>query len=192
MKPIYTLHKLPEGFIVTSDEDLEKGDLSYHHVKGLYTAVANFNYTNQFKVIAQQNQIDFSALSEKEQKKIGWFDIDSLGVNYLVNFEKQIPSSYNLNNHNFFIGFEKGFQKAQELLSDRKFTETDLWMALNIHYQSIRENSRETLGEIIESVSQKSWKVELEMIKIDKRGNIVDSNIPNLTNDKIKITKIIC
>lgn len=81
----YTLHKLPEGFIVTSDQkdtirylpivltkfnELEQtadGDDVYHHIK------------NGSKiVIAQQDQIIFN-LSEEEQKEIGWYDVCSLG-----------------------------------------------------------------------------------------------------------------
>jgi hypothetical protein len=61
----YTLHKIPEGFIITSDEEIKTGDIKWHHVTGLRKALVDGNYTNQFKVIAQQHQIDFSLVKDK-------------------------------------------------------------------------------------------------------------------------------
>jgi len=94
---IYKLHKLPEGFIITSNEEIKEGDFVYSKdsetidkTKGFFichqiehelnvpaTRFEGKDYFNELqrlkKVIAQQHQIDFSALPEDDYKKIGWF-----------------------------------------------------------------------------------------------------------------------
>jgi hypothetical protein len=69
----YALHKLKEGFIITSDEEISLND-SILNTKTLLIEVwrhPHITTTPYFKkVIAQQDQIDFSALSEGEQKEI--------------------------------------------------------------------------------------------------------------------------
>ena len=65
-----TLHKLPSGFIITSDEQIKEGD--YMFFDGIILKLEkNESPKNRLKVIAQQDQIDFSSLLEEEQKKIG-------------------------------------------------------------------------------------------------------------------------
>ncbi len=190
----YTLHKLPEGFIVTSDEEIKTGDIKWHHVTGLRKALVDGNYTNQFKVIAQQDQIDFSSLSEEEQKEIGWFDIEKLTYKHC----RKVKSNVGYND------YIEGFQKAQELLSDRRFTLEDMKkateIALNSSYVTTQHFSGHstvkhnfTSNEIIQSLSQpKSWKVELEMEydleSIDSSKKVMR---PKLTNGKIKILKLL-
>ena len=81
----YTLHKLPEGFIITNDEEIKENDLCVSFVNGTNAVLCiadgmnriNNSYRFQgllFKVIAQQDQIIFSDLKEDEQKEIGWFE----------------------------------------------------------------------------------------------------------------------
>ena len=67
----YTLHKTWDGLIITSDEIVEKGDKSLLITEELTLVLTHFedcedDYAGE-KVIAQQNQIDLSALSEEEQ-----------------------------------------------------------------------------------------------------------------------------
>ena len=79
MKPTFELHKLPEGFIVTSDEEIKEYDkiLCLEDMKIDYATDRTNHHRNLFlKVIAQQDQIDLSGLLEEEQKKIGWFDVE--------------------------------------------------------------------------------------------------------------------
>lgn len=87
MKPTYTLHKLPEGFVIISDEEIKNGDKVYYkhplHNEGMVTTVEDWNYTKHEpaytvrhtegygvregykKVISQQDQIDFSLVKDK-------------------------------------------------------------------------------------------------------------------------------
>ena len=58
----YILHKLSEGFIITSDETaIEKGELYFDTFdKELKQASCYYQAFQNKKVIAQQDQIDFS------------------------------------------------------------------------------------------------------------------------------------
>jgi hypothetical protein len=89
---MYTLHKLPEGFIITSDEKPIKGDLCFdlegnpghknqlYIVKCLRTSDDSYWVKHSKKLIAQQDQIDFSNLTEEEQKEIGWIEPKSWNI----------------------------------------------------------------------------------------------------------------
>jgi hypothetical protein len=193
----YTLIKTPEQFLVVSDEEYKEGKeyeiLVYN--KGLVFET-NRLLPHFKQVVAQQDQIDFSALKEEEQKEIGWFDVEKLAKESIGNkyFQDEIPDA--------IADYKKGFQKSQELLSDRRFTLEELEWAF---MRGALINQRSHNGEIlsftternkdIQSLSQKSWKVEVEVEKetlytddgLDYKGNL----IPKLTNDKIKILKLV-
>lgn len=193
----YTLHKLPEGFILTSDEEIKRNH-KYLSLKSMMIFDHDYDDNKSltdfdFKVIAQQDQIDFSALSEEEQQRIGWFDV---GV-YALKQSKKFAKSET----DYTLGCIDGFQKAQEL-SDRMFTLEDM-----IDFTRMcRENDSRKLIEDKEllqttdlfeqwkSLSQpKSWKVKIEM---EEYGTIAkdfkDVNFrPKSTNGKIKILKLI-
>lgn len=195
----YTLHKLPQGFIVSSDEEIKDGDVYYHLLRNTIHStreqadyfVNNTKYDDFKKVIAQQPQIDFSVLKEEEQKEIGWFDVESEAERDWVYKEYGFEVGYNpkrcvdgaIQKPKFINGYKKGFQKAQELLSDRRFTLTDVEKAIQMsrtlidgksefEVEDILGSADGTYGvkvkypekQIIQSISQpKSWKVELEM-----------------------------
>jgi hypothetical protein len=176
----FNLHKLPEGFIITSDGVVTHGDGWYNPITGdmgtnWYEKGIPKEWSKTLKVIAQQDQIDFSALSEEEQKEIGWFDVEKLAETEYPFALGGIGNSEN-DRKNHFI---KGFKKAQELLSDRRFTLEDVRKALELKnplekndYTHTRYLDSDEL--IIQSLSQpKSWPIEC----------IED-------NGKIKITKI--
>jgi hypothetical protein len=110
----YQLHKTPEGYIVTSNEDIQIGekyidDTNYIRRsitgEGEYWRVRN----NYRKVI--EKLIDLSTLSQPEQDKICWFDVEGLAEEYRLNTGWE--DSANLP---YTSGFIRGFQKAQDLL----------------------------------------------------------------------------
>lgn len=169
-----TLHKLPEGFIITSDEEANEKNLSKGEV---YLNLEDYTLRKALtgncwaikgkrKIIAQQDQIDFSALKEEEQKEIGWFDVEK----YWLEDTKTI-SFGNTNKNDHLNNYLKGFQKAQELLSDRRFTLEDMGKAClkSILYSArFGESSVDKVDEIIQSLSQpKSWEIEIEKV-VDK------------------------
>jgi alpha-galactosidase/6-phospho-beta-glucosidase family protein len=205
MKPKYTLHKLPQGFIATSDEQIKEGDSFYRNtgvisvmnkeLSRYYESIKDLSAHNEYKLIAQQNQIDFSSLSEEEQKEIGLNQYDFAQMFYEI-LKKTYPC--------FDEWIEaKEYKKAQELLSDR-IDKSLLNDALMIGYLYAVKNTDkngtklledEVKEKLIQSLSQKSWKVEVEMEKetlytddgLDYKGNL----IPKLTNGKIKILYIL-
>ncbi len=205
MKQTFELHKLPEGFIVTSDEDIEEYDRVFDVVDGnLDYATNRTNYHKHIysKVIAQQNQIDFSGLSEEEQKEIRWIDVEKLA-------KEMLPNDSDWQRRFDII---KGFQKAQELLSDRMFTLEDMRNAFQEGINKANDNfnpyhgidldkCEESKVQYIQSISQKAWKVELEMEYQDMHGmwfskptilsELDRPQRPKLTNGKIKILKIL-
>lgn len=105
MKTSYTLHKLPEGFIVTSNEDIKQDDYYIAWETNyatepkerwvLYNLISELNGINQKKVIALQDQIDFSDLSEEECKLIKldndyWVKGNRVRVTTIHDYESKI------------------------------------------------------------------------------------------------------
>jgi hypothetical protein len=79
------------------------------------------NRNSYRKVIAQQDQIDFSALTEEEQKEIGWFDVESI----LDEEYHNVDLCY-LDFKIYEQGYRNAFQKAQELLYDTELFDTEI------------------------------------------------------------------
>jgi len=206
--PQFTLHKLPEGFIVTSDEEVgwsyNKPTLNDNGKVGLP------ENRNSKKLIAQQDQIDFSSLSPEIQKEIRWFDW--LRIAILSEDEEIEKIGQEYHSRSWYKGVEFGFQKALELLSDRRFTKDELinmFILGGKHKMQNPEKFMDKCNEIIESLSHKSWKVELEMetvkgeyigrrkIGVTPSGEPTYINegyeeieVPKLTDGKIKITRL--
>jgi len=210
------LHKLREGFIVTSDEEIKLHDvvLLDNSIKELpdYNGLHLIELLDETllkaalalkapKVIAQQDQIDFSVLSEEEQKKIGWFDTRY----WLSKLCETDENLFSMVNH---FSYQIGFRKAQELLSDRRFTLEHIGEAIQFG-KEIRsqksflnqnfgspfidyEDSTKETNDYIQSLSQQSWEIEIEMEdKIALDGHTVIGKEPKLINGKIKILRIL-
>lgn len=215
----YTLHKLPEGFIITSDETLRGSDLiiwtgetvEHFPKQGIPQIrhgciVESVNYSGTLhekwkKVIAQQDQIEFSFLTEEEQKKIGWFDVTPL-VN--KHFEKywdkengtkmtkdEITAEMMTSLLVEQASYVAGFQKAQELLSDRMFTSEEVKTAMHLFH----DREFKTMNDVIQFLSQsKSWKVEIEMEEYVQEETGTELKWvglrPKFIDGKVKIIKI--
>jgi hypothetical protein len=210
---MYNLHKLPEGFIITSHEDIQEDDFVFANDTNVIFRCNNHEANSaipQFKnlyekLIAQQDQIDFSALSEEEQKKIGWFDVDDMARRWCT-MQTTRSTDYWKSMVSVYI---KGFQKAQELLaSDRRFTLDDMkaifyvgvQLGINqeLHTQQHKplQDEDKVFNRTVQSLSQKSWKIELDMIERYNRLDFDDADLPTsiepkFIDGKIKITKIL-
>jgi hypothetical protein len=103
-------------------------------------------------------------------------------------------------------GFMDGFKTAQELLSDRRFTLEDVQLAFAKGAAYITKPYPQNVqfeNEYKQSLSQKSWKIELVMtynvftsagasdLELSVHGlqDVIFSS-PKLTNGKIKILKL--
>ena len=203
----YTLHKLSEGFVLYKEEiipfnpnggtngsficlcELEYNDdtkwvSNVGNCQGCRELLSSSFHINKFPNLPK---IDFSALSEEEQKEIGWFDVNKL-------VKKEAPLSGNI----YLSGYKDGFQKAQELLYDKRFTLEDIMSAYEEGERKIEQMNQnsisyKTFDELIESISQKSWKVELEMDVFNVTGNLTALSTirPKITNNKVKVLKLL-
>lgn len=208
MKSEYTLFKIENGFVIYKNKTIPYnpkggtegsficlGELKYDDDTKWVTNVGDCNACRELlassfdiECLQSLNQIDFSALSKEEQKKIGWFDLSKLANEQFDIDTKKIPvpSSLWYNSQEVqYYSFIKGFEKAQELLSNPILTEEDLIkLSLNIE------------------VPNKSWIIEVEMEWVDNGdtqhdeggtlpGAIESYQRPKITNNKIKITKIL-
>jgi hypothetical protein len=158
------------------------------------------------KVICRENQIDFSALNEIDKKKIGWIDVEKIALElYPVFLCKDIrypihdiADDFNNENRKNFI---LGFQKAQTILYDNMFNESDMISLLEICKNNAVIGTSHFIDmkgiEFIKSISKKQWKVELETeIVCCQQGYYTCEKCeqiptPKLTYDKIKILKLI-
>lgn len=181
----YKLHKIPEGFIVTSDESIKKDDefiiestigTEFFTVLTANKADAKNTIKSRFKVIARQEQIDFSALSEKEQKKIGWIDAEKFCHQWFLSAQFQFLHIVDMKS------FIAGFQKAQELLSDKQFTKQDvLTIVKNVLYDGLNCNDLSKANLIINNYLIKSWDIKIQ----------TENNKPKLTDGKVKILRLL-
>jgi hypothetical protein len=172
----YTLHKLPNEFVITSTYD----SLPFN-VNG-----KSLNLNGKLlPIIAQQVEIDFSELKEDDCKKIGWLDAEIYADIHVQNCGL----------YNFFdedditiikLHYTLAFQKAQELLSDKIFTEDDMKNAIihSSNQKMFKEHfDIDTYLHSIKKIYPKEWKVELQMDS--------NTNLPKLTNKKYKILNIL-
>ena len=95
------------------------------------------------------------------------YDLDELAVECMKNTINQETGS-DTHRLSVMLGFKKGFQKALEILGDKKFTEED--MIREIHnwngHINIYEEDNGRLSEIskrVKSLQQTEWDVEVEM-----------------------------
>jgi len=150
------LHKTQQGFIVTSGDKIGEKDLILWDGKVKTAIDTSYSYPTQ-KVIAQQHQLDFSAISEEWCKKIGHFDT--------VKFARD-EHKFNhkiIHEMSFVIGVEIGFQKAQELLSDRVFTLDDM-KRFGAFMQQRHTGIDESLDKFIQSLTPTTWEITGEFV----------------------------
>jgi hypothetical protein len=205
----YRLIKAKEQFLIVSDEEIKIGDFvwdgrynpqepdyPFYNVEETDDIPAK-NFTDK-KIIAQQNQIDFSSLSEEEQKKIGWFDKVSLSM------ESTKHQTFANGQHEEIVAqiyYRKSFQKAQELLSDRMFTIEDMidfarMCRENDSHKVLKDEELLQTTDLFEQWNKmdqpKSWEIEIEMDFV--HTDHVEGGFeyfPKLTNGKIKILKLL-
>jgi hypothetical protein len=194
----YTLHKLYIGFIITSDEKIKEGDLVLNSLNCIQSFLKDYNDINAEKVIAQKPNIIFSDLTEDEQKRIGWFDVEKLALEEIPFNNMFGTPSWMDNNFKYRKEWEKGFRKAQKLLADRKFTEEQVRKSLLevALWGKVSTTRFEDVEKIIQSLSQpKYWPVELEMKDYveEETGSEFKwmNKRPKLTDGKVKILKLL-
>ena len=152
---------------------------------------------NSNQVIGSINESDISKgiqkLSIKNCEAIAnGYDLDELSENHAEEIYVRNENDYNelANFENRKRNFEEGFQKALEILNDKKFREEDVIKAMNQF-----SNTMKSVEKIFKSLQQTEWDVEIEM-KQDylkwKQSDVEDINdclVPKLDADGCLILK---
>lgn len=194
----YQLIMLPNPILV-SDEEIKEG--WFYHPNGSIFPVTPAYLKGPIssgimkKVIAgipELPQLDLSLVADE----IGYMDVGKL-----AKAEHQFNHK-TVNEIAFRLGFEEGFNA-----NPKKYTEEDIRKAIkygidsSIGYtHSTDYMTKEELGKItqieekfISSLSEpKVYNVEVEMMYKNGRGHgLIQTNIPNISNNTIKVTKIL-
>lgn len=105
------------------------------------------------------------------------YDLDELAIECMKNTINQETGG---DNHklSLMLGFQKGFQKALELMGDKKFSEEDLdnFRKFQIQEQNF---SKSCLDVWLKSLQQTEWCVEI----VEEDSKVVESHIWDGSND---------
>ena len=82
------------------------------------------------------------------------YDLDELALKFMID------ESYGEQSTDLWKGYLFGFQKALSILGDKKFSEKDVYLAINLAWD---EDNLTTI-DIIQELQQTEWDVEIEMI----------------------------
>jgi len=89
----------------------------------------------------------------------------------------------------FDEGFKIGFQKALELMGDKKFSEEDINTAYSTGYEDGKRNEN-FWGQLIQSLQQTEWEVEVYTVPaLSNNGNVYYGDIPKLDENGCLILK---
>lgn len=156
------LHKMVSGYILSLNGDID----------------------DPYAIVNEELAKDYEwyKLSLKNCQEIErGYDLDELAMGYdlyeNINFVGQMRT------------FKAGFQKALELMGDKKFSEDDLRLAM--HFGKFGEaNSQTTTIGFIQSLQHVEWEVEIEMVPaMSNNGNVYYGDIPKLDADGCLILK---
>lgn len=167
------------------------------------------SYTNCKKIVAglpNLPTIDFSSLSEEDCKKIGYVDVFALAEN-----KYPLENALHMFSTNVIrTGFVEGFKLAQQM-NDKKYSEEDILVDFCIKTFYSNPDPEGTdydkcliyARNYINSLKQpRVYDIEVEMEKVCRlehsnercihciNGCDKDFEIPKITNNSIKITKI--
>ena len=102
------------------------------------------------------------------------YDLDELAIDYIGDADKihWTPSE-----HNEFIAFKEGFQKALEILGDKKFSEEDMErmsLATSEWENSEIEYGKDVLiKKVFKLLEKTEWQVEFNPDELDKDGCLI-------------------
>jgi hypothetical protein len=194
----YTLRKLDNSYLITSNEEIREGDYYYEPTSDEPFSIAYFNLAQsnyRSKVIAKTNfyhnsdlpNIDFSALTKSECNTIKYINVE-----VLADRSSEIQEATYTSNHKvtYVHGYIDGFRKAQKLLGfskedladylafvDNNYYQTDAWIdrdsGVGVPRHVILNNYLNSLNKV------KEWgvKIELENCEHCKGSSVfVDGN----------------
>jgi hypothetical protein len=120
------------------------------------------NTSNYGWVIADEYGGDILKLSAKNCDEIfGVLDVEKLVQDYMEQFKNPMLKNYRIGE-----AFNDGFQKALELMGDKKFSEFDVRNAYHKGYFLDKISDTrfiDKVNDFIQSLQQTEWEVEVEM-----------------------------
>ena len=150
------LHKMESGYILSLNGDI---DDPY--------AIVN-------KELAEDYEWYKLSLKNCQAIELG-YDLDELADEYYKRLEL-VPHKGN--------AYISGFQKALEILGDKKFSEEDMENAIEMCIKLMNDKGsefREHKQTVIQSLQQTQWDVEIVMVPaMSNNGNVYYGDIPKL------------
>ncbi len=124
--------------------------------------------------ITKRPLTDFGQLSIKNCEAIeNGYDLDELAEEWCMKPENNWSNNNNEVGDNYG-SYKEGFQKALEILGDKKFTKNDILIAMicmqgqEVFYEKTFEETQETrklyIENYIKSLQRAEWDVEIELI----------------------------
>jgi hypothetical protein len=126
-------------------------DGKVYHTNPVTLALCNGGKLSKKNCEAVANGYDLDELRKKSYEK---YDKDDLSLDELIQ-----------RSGGFLVGYESGFQKALEILSDKKFSEDDMINSYHKGFFSDNSTFKERIVEVndyIKSLQQTEWDVEIE------------------------------
>jgi hypothetical protein len=121
---------------------------------------------------------DLDELAKHNSLSYTWIGVES-------NRDKVLISKYAIE------GFKKGFQKALEILGDKKFTENNIDEAFDAGYEMLDSPKKynDTLKTFKESLEQTEWDVEIVCLHTGDPEHTTNTGLPKLDEDGCLILK---
>ena len=100
------------------------------------------------------------------------YDLDELASEYAKKRE-DLDLVYA---NGLYYGFLEGFQKALELMGDKKFSEDDMENAIEMCIKLMNDKGSEFRGHkqtVIQSLQQTEWDVRIDVLLTERHGGVV-------------------
>ena len=149
-----------------------------------------FLYDVKDNLIATTEDSPYKRISMKNCQTIErGYDLDELADDFI-----RCPEDMRtLSEDREINSFKKGFQKALEILGDKKFSEEDVVNIaeyVRVASQSTPKVRTRDLFDEYQSLQQTEWDVEIEMVPaLSNNGNVYYGDIPKLDADGCLILK---
>lgn len=162
---------------------------------GITIGTTKYPFPPELNRIAKSKGVELVKLSLKNCQAIELgYDLDNYQYNeairYAAGYGHPSPEGFSDEQIGRLHGFIDGFQKALELMGDKKFIDADVKLAINLAW----DDDNLTTTEIIQSLQQTEWEVEVGTIEYgignDENGRPVFDTRYRLDSDGCLILKL--
>ena len=188
---IHSIHFKMEAKLIKTKQELV---VNYHlkNENGHTIATTLFPVPTEVEYAAKSRGITLQRLSHENCEAIERnFDLVDHAIAYAGEGGRyRDPHGFSEKQIGLLQGYIDGFEKALELMGDKKFSEGDMLECWNKAL-----NPQNYFVEFLDSLQQTEWDVEIEMVKVesykDKMGNVrTEKTFPTLDADGCLILKL--